>query len=556
MSDKPTPSAKDIVIKTPSSAKNAAGIPERSTNPTSGIEPDATDDSTIIDVVATAASHTKPGDSSEGAESTFTPDGQLIPATEINLSQGLVLEIRPLLGEDGRPYLLRHGGNNPYCLLVGSRTCNNLIRRLAQRKDITLSRSDLQNTNDSIRSYAETEGSSEHVWSRVAPITNGVEIDLGDDKDTRIRITAGKVETIAAGSTTLFYRTPISRPMVRPADRGDLKLLDKYLNLSDPDILLLKAWMSYTLAHPKRSTSKFLILLLQGEQGTGKTLLCGTIQKLIDPNVVGVQILPTSYKDLAIAAQNAHVLAFDNVRGFKQSMADMLCIASTGGAMSFRQLYTDADLAFQRLHAALVLNGIHDFVNQPDLAQRCLPVYLKPLKAGDRRSEAEIAQAFEADLPMILRGLFDLISKVLSHHGKAKITNPERMIDFTKWLAAMEVADDVPAGTFQALYSEALSQVQRDTLLDSPLAAAVLNFAAELGEEVWKGTPTKLLEELNSRTSYGDEQWRYWPKNPIALSKRLKPLLGGLRDQGIDIQMTRGKERQITIKVLEGFDNA
>lgn len=198
--------------------------------------------------------------------------------------------------------------------------------------------------------------------------------------------------------------------------------------------------LSYTLAHPKLATTKYVILLLQGEQGSGKSFLCQIIQSLIDPNNVGIQILPTNGKDLAIAAQNSHVLIYDNVRGFKQMMADLMCIASTGGALSSRQLYTDADQAIQRLHVALILNGIHDFVNQPDLAQRCLPIHFKPLPAQIRRSESDLMREFECDLPAIQRGLFDLIANILQHLPSVEITKHERMIDFVRWLAAMEKA--------------------------------------------------------------------------------------------------------------------
>lgn len=96
--------------------------------------------------------------------------------------------------------------------------------------------------------------------------------------------------------------------------------------------------------------------------------------------------------------------------------------------------------------------------------------------------------------------------------------------------------------------------MQREALLESPLAAAVLTFAEGLDDRKWSGTASELLEELNIAAPQGSTHWKYWPGNPIALSKRLKPLLGCLREQSIDIQMTRGKHRQITITLMEGFN--
>lgn len=239
--------------------------------------------------------------------------------------------------------------------------------------------------------------------------------------------------------------------MAMPAPVGDLWLIRKYVNLHSTDLVLFIAWVAYTLAHPKVSTSKYLILTLGGGQGTGKTSLCtNVILPLIDPSVVGVQMLPSSDRDLAIALHDAHLRCFDNVRGFKHAMADTLCIAATGGAITTRRLYTDADLHVVQLHGALVFNGIHAFVNQADLAQRCLSLQLLPLPEARRLSETEMVAAFQKDLPAIQRGLFDLIAKILQHLPSATVTNPERMIDFCRWLAAMEIAQDAPPGVYQA----------------------------------------------------------------------------------------------------------
>ena len=551
MSEKPVVSAKDIVIKKkPATSDSASSVTMAETGESATADVPAGEDATSS--LSKTLDEPDASVATQGVEST---SGKLIPESQIKVSHDLTLEVPLLRAQNGGAFFVMPGPGNPLCALVGSRQCNNLIRQLARRQRHILTRREISDINDNLQAVAEIEGTSGEVWLRVAPIAGGVEIDLGDDKNSRARITAGKVQIITEGSPTLFYRTPTSRPLVWPADQGDLNLLDRYLNLDSVDTLLLKAWLSYTLAHPKLSTTKFVILLLQGEQGSGKTFLCQVIQTLIDPNIVGVQILPSNSKDLAIAAQNAHVLAYDNVRGFKQSVADLLCIASTGGALTSRQLYTDADQAIQRLHVALILNGIHDFINQSDLAQRCLPVHLKPLPMKNRRSEKDIVREFEADLPAILRGLFDLIADVLVHLHSVEPTDNERMIDFTRWLAAMEKAVGISGTPYQNAYSDALRQVQRDSLMDSPLAAAVIAFAEELETREWSGTPSELLEALDAAAASGAEYWKYWPKNPISLSKRLKPLQGGLRDHGIDIQITRGKQRRITISVLEGFDH-
>lgn len=452
------------------------------------------------------------------------------------------------LGQNGKAYFVMKDAANSYVVAVGSKKANNLIRKLGQPEGITLRKSDLNDINHILQAEAESAGNNKCVWYRVAPIQDGIMIDLGDDKHTYARVTPGMVDLVTKGCDTLFYRTQVSKPMVMPANAGDLGLLKKYLNLHPVQVMLFIAWISYTLAHPKISTSKFLILVLSGNQGSGKSFLCWIILMLIDPSIIGVQILPSNSKDLSIAAQNAHVLCYDNLRELSQSMSDILCTAATGGSISNRQLYSDADQNVLQLHVALVLNGIHAFVDQPDLAQRCLPLTLLPFNESKRKSEAQLTREFEADLPAIMRGLFDLIASIFTHLPTAKVTNPERMIDFVQWLASMEAVNGDRAGDYQAIYSDALNQGQLDSILDNLLAAAVLEFAQEHTDGRWDGTPAELFIELNAQASKETLRSKEWPQNAIAMSKRLRPLHACLQTQGVTIEFGRGKQRTITVK--------
>lgn len=453
-----------------------------------------------------------------------------------------------VIGQDGKAYSVQRDVGNPCVVTVGSRYLSNIIREYAQQENISLRQGDLRDINAMLQAHAERAGKCRDVWCRVAPVSGGIEIDTGDEGHTHVRITAGTVEIVQSGSEVLFYRSPVSLPMVMPAQAGDLKRLNKFLNLHATSATLLIAWVSYVLAHPKVPASKYPILVLSGGQGSGKSSLCNNIlSKLIDPNRVGLQLLPNNSKDLAIAAQNSHVLYYDNVRGFSHSMADVLCVAATGGVLSSRQLYTDADQQLLNLHVALVLNGIHSFIDQPDLAQRCLPIHLKPIPEEKRKSDTAVAEEFQADIPFIMRGLFELIAGILTHLPEARPTSPERMIDFVRWLAAMEEAQGAPTGVYQQEYSEALRHGQLDSLQENELAAAVLELVEKLPGGRWSGTPDELLHVLNGDASRGTLRSKDWPVNAISLSKRLAVLEAGLMSQGIEITFSRGKKRSITI---------
>ena len=328
-----------------------------------------------------------------------------------------------------------------------------------------------------------------------------------------------------------------------------MKTFSKYVNMHPTSQLLLTAWVSYTLAHPKVPSSKYLILVLIGGQGSGKSFLCNLLLKLIDPSRSGVQVVPRNAKDLAIAMQGSHMRCIDNTRTISTTMSDYLCMTSTGGTLNGRRLYTDDEEQSISLHGALVINGIGNIVEQPDLYQRCLALELRPISEGQRKSETDLLQEFEADLPVIMGELFQLISEVFRHLPQAEVTSPERMLDFSQWLAAMELADGIPPGIYQQEYSQVINDGQLDSLQSSLLATSVMTFAETLPHECWSGTPAELLKELNQCADRNTQRSRDWPDNPISLSKRLLPLQASLLTQGITVEFTRGKNRKITLTV-------
>lgn len=470
-----------------------------------------------------------------------TPSGTIKTGYLHNLSEKFPL----VFSQEGKAHIVvPNEVGNPFVLRIGSAQANQLIRQTA---DNDLRKHELESINEYL--IAEARKFPGCVWSRVAPISGGIEIDTCNTDNTRIRVAAGKVEVLGQGSEALFYRNLIAEPLVLPAAIGNINLLKQYVNLSPVDYTLFLGWLSYTLATPKFSSTNYVILVLQGDQGSGKSFMCRhIISNLIDPSRVPVQAFPRNAKDLSIAATHAHVLCYDNMRNFNSSMSDVLCMTSTGGALSNRMLYTDGEQNIHQLHVALVLNGIHSFIQQADLAQRCLAIRTLPMSESNRRSEADMVKQLKADLPVIFRGLLDLIAGIFQVLPNVNVTHPARMLDFVKWLAAMESVHGAPEGAYQKVYCDSLDQVQLDTLMDNQLAATLIEFVDR--NPHWTGTPTELLRQLEFIAADGAKRSREWPNNPITLSKRLNALKASLLTQGIGLELSRGKQRTITLKTL------
>jgi hypothetical protein len=105
------------------------------------------------------------------------------------------------------------------------------------------------------------------------------------------------------------------------------------------------------------------------------------------PNVAPVRALPREERELMIAANNSHLLAFDNLSNVPAWLLDGLCRLASGGSSAIRQLYTDDDEVLFQAARPLLVNGIEDVISRPDLADRAIFLTLPPVAAhGGSRS--------------------------------------------------------------------------------------------------------------------------------------------------------------------------
>ena len=389
------------------------------------------------------------------------------------------------------------------------------------------------------------------TYQRVAPIEGGFEVDMGDEEQTRIAVTPGKVEIKVGGSDIYFTRPPSMLPMTMPHDKfGDIEDLLPFLTLDPIPSWLFISWLTYTLRSPKVPDTSFVHFLGVGDQGAGKSFLSRElVGGLIDPSKMGLQQYPTSSKELTLTTGQAHLSIFDNMTYLKISQANELCMLSTSGSVSARTLYTNSEITTHKLHAPVVLNGLTNFIPTSDLAQRCLVLEIPALDPNDRRSEKELMAELNEAKPRIMKGMFDLCAEILEVLPTVTPKYKERMIDFSYWLAAIEKVKDFDDGLLQQAYHDLLVESQLDSVMGDPLAAAVYQLVTtDIGS--WKGTAKELLNELESNCHRyeANTRSRNWPQNAISLSKRLRIAKAGLLVQGIEVTFRRGKERMVFLE--------
>jgi hypothetical protein len=88
---------------------------------------------------------------------------------------------------------------------IGSRPANKLIRQIAIEAGGLIKLSEIKGINEELIEYAEFSAIFRDVFHRVAHTEDGIELDVGDDRHTRIRIMPGKVELITEGSETCVH---------------------------------------------------------------------------------------------------------------------------------------------------------------------------------------------------------------------------------------------------------------------------------------------------------------------------------------------------------------
>jgi hypothetical protein len=169
---------------------------------------------------------------------------------------------------------------------------------------------------------------------------------------------------------------------------------------------------------------------LAGEAGSAKSTLCILLRDLIDPNTAKLRSLPREDRDLFIAANNAHIICFDNISKLPQWTSDTLCRLATGGGFSARQLFSDdAEMLFDVMRPS-ILNGVQDFATQPDLANRSMMLLLEPISDRKRQTEIALHAAFYERRPRILGALLDAVTHGLRDLPHVKLDGLPRMADF------------------------------------------------------------------------------------------------------------------------------
>src|SRR5215471_2993416 len=395
---------------------------------------------------------------------------------------------------------------------------------------------------DLLEAQAQFEGPEREVRVRLAEHAGHIYLDLADEYWRAVEIGPDGWRVIGSPAVR-FRRAAGMLPLPVPQGGGSIEALASFLNMpSRNDFVLVVAWLLATL----RAGGPYPVLAISGEQGSAKTVLSKLLKTLVDPNVAPVRSLAREERDLVIAANNSHVLAFDNLSDLPHALSDAFCRLATGASFGLRQLYTDADEVLFQAARPILLNGIGDVIGRSGLVDRALFLTLPPIADRRRRVERQLWREFEVARPRILGSLLDAAAHGLRNVAGIHLEELPRMADFALWATACETAF-WPAGTFTHAYQANRRAAIEDLIDADPVAAWVRQIMAN--RSTWTGSASDLLRAGAALAGPGlPSGAAAWPKSPRELGGRLRRAQTFLRVLGIHIAF--GREGRAGTRVI------
>lgn len=388
------------------------------------------------------------------------------------------------------------------------------------------------------------DGPSFPIFARVAGDDNTIAVDLGD-RDGRVVLIGPDGRSVETSSAHKFIRGSGFKSLPVPEAGDDsLHQLKAFLGLDEQNYRLLLAFLINAL----RPTGPYFILLVEGEQGSGKSFFCEIIKRIIDPNDALRMRLPDKPQDLMIQAKEYRLPSFDNASGMSAEMSDALCALATGGGFAVRKLYTDGDLYVMTYTRPFMINGIGGYANRPDLMERAIPIKLPSMPVGGRKTEEELLAEFERMLPGILGALYDGVAHALREYGTTEPPRHLRMADAARWIRAAEKGFGEESGAIVDAIAFAQNEFFIERVNDDALVLALRRIVGPLGFEDYVGDLfVKIIEQPDAK------HHRSLPKSPSHLSSQLVRMRPAMAKAGIKVEFLAKdrRGRKVSIRFVE-----
>ncbi len=407
-----------------------------------------------------------------------------------------------------------------------------------------------QAINDAVKTVqgiAQFDKEAIHVGIRFTFYQESIWLDLCDPEWRIVKISSNDWKIVSAKDAPVkFIRRRGMLPLPQPQSGGNFDDLRQLLHIEDDqNWYLILGWLTGAL-HP---TGGYPMLVVNGEQGSGKSTLCKFLRYLIDANTAALRRPPKEPKDLFIAVKNSYLIAYDNLSSVPDWLSDSLCTISTGGGFATRELYSDDEEIIINAVRPIIINGIPNLGTRSDLVDRSVCLQMKEIHNQQRKSDLYLENEFSRLAPSLIGKLCETASHGLRKYRQIELSETPRMADYAQWIVACAPALEFHENTLLNAYLSNRQEINLDTLEHSPLAKIIERYLES--DHRWQGTCGELLKAFqklcNDDTSVSSSDL---PKTSRKLSNDLKRIAPNLRMNGIEVQFGNktNKGRTITLE--------
>jgi hypothetical protein len=255
------------------------------------------------------------------------------------------------------------------------------------------------------------------------------------------------------------------------------------MNLKDDgERCLLAAWLLFaTITNYEKP-----LLVIFGPAGSAKSSTASMLKDLIDPENIGRIKSRNSEAEMAQILQKHPVPLIDNMTSVNQDIADLLCLAATGGVFKKRKLYTDSEDVVYHLQKPVITTSVNIWTNATDLLDRC--VFIELLKIRKTKEASKVKEHFLESRDKYFHGFLTALSKTLSIYNSIDVATLPRMADFFRWGCAAAEALGFSHETFSEAFYQSRLKGQLAILDEDSFGRLLIEYLEVIGEGSWPYT--------------------------------------------------------------------
>jgi len=390
------------------------------------------------------------------------------------------------------------------------------------------------------------------VHARIARNDKAIYYNLNNKKGEIVRITKeGYSVARSQNCIVKFAKGSNMKEQCKPLNDMDIGIfeLKKYFNIKSLEsfhlmLIYIVSCFIPQISHP--------ILISTGSQGASKTTSNVLIRKMVDPAYADAVSLPKEKRDLIVQLNRGYMLFFDNIKKISPEFNDIFCQVSTGGYQIARKLQTDDDIVAYKLQRCLLLNGIDELTDQPDLLDRSISIRYERISDTQRITEEELYTNFNNDLPYFLNDIFNIVSSAMGIINSIKLDKLPRMADFTRWGYAIAEVMGIGGDNFLRYYKSNQLGIGLELLQSNVTAMAIIDYMKK--KKAWKGSVKAFWGLLDSHAVRNaiNRKDPTWAKSDNSLSRRMTEIKVNLEEQGVFFtKQNIGKHKELDIHYVE-----